>query len=307
MTETHNPLVSIAMPVFGCEKTLGLTIRSILHQSLQDWELLIIDDGSPDKTVEIGRSFKDPRILVIADGLHLGIPRRRNQAIEMSRGKYFGLIDGDDLAYPERLERQVRYLRTHSEVDLVGCGVLVFRGDGRLLGTREVRMSHQQICERPWAGFHLAQPTWIGKGEWFRTHGYRVELARAEDQDLLLRTYKTSCFAALPDILVGYREESLSLRKNFVGRYSFCRSLLREAFQHKDYLLALRGIWGQSLKGLADFLAISTGLNHRALRHRARPVEDSVRERWEEVWELVADVDPKLPSPRWADSQVTRA
>src|ERR1039458_4078760 len=83
-----SPIVSIGMPVYNCEETLGVAVRSILQQTFQDWELLIIDDGSSDKTVEVGSSVEDPRIQMIADGLHKGIPHRRNQAIKMTRGNY---------------------------------------------------------------------------------------------------------------------------------------------------------------------------------------------------------------------------
>ncbi len=282
-----SPVVSICTPVYNCEKTLAITVRSILQQSFEDWEMLIIDDGSSDKTVEVARGIDDSRVRLIADGLHRGIAYRRNQAIEMSRGKYFALMDGDDVSYPERFERQVQYLEKNSHIDLLGSGVLVFKGSGLVLGTHRVRLSHRDICERPWAGFHFAQPTWTGKLEWFRAHRYRTRLARAEDQDLLLRTYKTSRFAALPDILVGYREESVSLRKNFTGRYAFCKSLLREAFEEGNYLVAARGVIGQNLKGLVDILAVTTGLNYRVLRHRALPLEEATARRWQQVWQEV--------------------
>jgi glycosyltransferase involved in cell wall biosynthesis len=280
----RSPTVSICTPVYNCENTLAITVRSILLQNFTDWELLIIDDGSSDKTVEVARSLSDSRIRVMADGLHRGIAYRRNQGIEMSRGKYFALMDGDDVCYPERFERQVQYLEKNPGIDLLGAGILVFRGSGTVLGTRRVPLSHDHICRRPWAGFHFSQPTWIGKHEWFRTHRYRSELARTEDQDLLLRTYRTSRFAALSDILVGYREESISLRKNFITRYSFCQSLVREGFEHREVLAAARGVIGQSLKGLADILAVATGLGYRGLRHRALPVDRDTELQWKRVW-----------------------
>jgi len=287
MTIFRSPLISVGMTVHNCEKTLRMTVRSIIRQTHRNWELLVIDDGSTDRTVEIAESFDDSRIRVVADGLHKGIPYRRNQTIEMSRGRYFGLLDGDDVAYPERLNRQVTYLEEHPETDLLGCGVIVFKGNGVVLGTRRVWLSHEEICARPWAGFYLPHSTWMGKREWFRVHKYQPDLVRSEDQDLLLRTYKTSRFACLPDILVGYREESVSLKKSFVGRCCFCKSLLREGFKHRDYALATRGVLGQCLKGGVDVFAVSTGLNYRILRHRAAPIDTSVSSRWTEVWSSV--------------------
>ena len=98
------PLVSIGMPVFNCEKTLIPAVNSILNQTYSNWELFLLDDGSKDKTLEIANSFKDSRIKVIVDGLNKKLPSRLNQAIEMSQGKYFARMDGDDISYPERLQ-----------------------------------------------------------------------------------------------------------------------------------------------------------------------------------------------------------
>jgi glycosyltransferase involved in cell wall biosynthesis len=86
------PLVSIGMPVFNCERTLSTAIQSILNQTYSNWELIIIDDGSRDKTLEVANSFRDPRIEVINDGQNQRLPIRLNQAIALSRGKYFARI-----------------------------------------------------------------------------------------------------------------------------------------------------------------------------------------------------------------------
>ena len=86
-----------------------------------------------------------------------------NETILLSAGKYFARMDGDDVAYPERLERQVRYLERHPQVDLLGTGILVFKADGNALGTRRIWRRHEEICRRPSAGFYLPHPTWMGK------------------------------------------------------------------------------------------------------------------------------------------------
>ena len=205
MAFDSHPLISIAMPVYNCEPTLAPAIRSILHQTFENYELLLLDDGSSDRTLEVARSFPDPRIHVFDDRSHQGLVSRLNQAIDLSRGKYFARMDGDDVSYPERLALQVEHLQQHPEIDLLGGGILVFKRDGEVLGTREVRTSHQQICRRPWAGFHLPHPTWIGKTVWFRKHHYRPDALRCEDQELLVRTHKESQFAALGEIVLGYR------------------------------------------------------------------------------------------------------
>ncbi|MDZ4874009.1 MAG: putative glycosyltransferase EpsE [Chroococcidiopsis cubana SAG 39.79] len=214
------PLVSIGMPVFNCEQVLTSAVNSIVNQTYQNWELILIDDGSKDKTLEVANSFSDPRIKVISDGLNLKLPRRLNQAISLSKGKYFARMDGDDISYRERLQLQVEYLEKHPKVDVLGTQILVFDGEGNPRGKSVSKVSHVEICSRPWAGFSLAHPTWMGRTEWFRKNQYRTRAIRMEDYDLLLRTYNISCFACLPNILLGYRIESLSLKKILTARYN---------------------------------------------------------------------------------------
>ena len=278
------PRVSIGMPSYNCAPTLDAAVRSILNQTFCDWELLLIDDGSTDGTLDIARKYPDPRICVYADGSHAGLVARLNQAIELGRGKYFARMDGDDVSYPDRLELQVEFLEKHQEIDLLGGGLLIFGRNGRVLGTREQRITHEQICRRPWAGFYLAHPTWLGKMDWFRRHRYRPDAVRCEDQDLLFRTYANSQFAALPEIVLGYREAELSLRKILLGRRSFARLVVREAFRKNQHLIGVAAAVEQALKGFIDCVAIGTGLGYRILKHRALPVDEAVIRRWMEVF-----------------------
>jgi glycosyltransferase involved in cell wall biosynthesis len=291
--ETFRPLVSIGMPVFNCEKTLAIAIRSILNQTYDNWELLLMEDGSSDRTLEVARSFADPRISVLTDQSHKGLVPRLNQAIEMSRGEYFARMDGDDVAYPERLERQTKYLEQHPEVDLLGCSMLVFKGDGVAVGSRPAPETHEEICQRPSAGFYIGHPTWMGRTAWFRAHPYDANAIRTEDQVLLLRSYLTSCFACLPEILCGYQEDRLVLRKILRGRYGFTAAVSREFFKRGEYFTAAGATLRQFVKAFVDIFAITTGLNYLVLRHRVRSLDQVNLQHWAEVWSQVRDAHPQ--------------
>jgi len=284
MPYSSDPLVSIGMPVFNCGNTLHSSVASILNQHYQNWELILIDDGSQDRTLEIARSVKDSRIRVIDGERNCQLPARLNQAVELSTGSYFARMDGDDVSYPDRLRLQVRYLQAHPEVDLLGGGVVVFRGEGEAYGKRSPRTTHESICARPWASIGMVHPTWMGKIEWFRSNRYRPDALRMEDADLLFRTHPLSRFANLPDILLGFREDTVSLRKILPARINISKMLLDYASTGGSYTLAARGLWGQALRTVADVVAIGTGLNHRILRHRARPLKDPMMQSWAEVW-----------------------
>jgi glycosyltransferase involved in cell wall biosynthesis len=283
MLET--PLVSVGMPIFNCERTLDVAVRSILQQTYETWQLLLVDDGSTDRTVQIARAFKDARIQVISDGSHRGLSARLNQAISLSAGEYFARMDGDDVSYPQRFERQLRYLQEHPEVDLLGAGILVFKAEGQALGTRTVWERHNDICRRPWAGFYLPHPTWMGKTAWFKQHLYRPQAVRMEDQDLMLRTYQTSQFASLPEILVGYREDAFCLRKALSGRLHFVKLLAGDSLiSRSSRFITGRGVAEHLLKALIEVLAVKTGTTYRILRHRALPATEKELAQWQQVW-----------------------
>ena len=278
------PLVSIGMPVFNCEKTIAAAIRSILGQTMESWELLIIDDGSTDNTVAVARSLPDPRIHILSDGVNRGLPCRLNQAVALGRGRYFARMDGDDAAYPERLATQADCLDRHPGVDLVCARVLIFDSDGGIIGTYPFREHHEEICRHPRGGFYFPHPTWMGRLQWFQAHPYDPVNARSEDQCLLLSSFRTSRFYGIPKILLGYRQARLSLTKILKGRMSYSAALVREARAGRQDALAL-GVVEQVLKGLVECLVIGSGLNYRILRHRALPVSRMEAMEWENIWE----------------------
>jgi len=290
-----SPLVSIGMPAFNCEKTLAIAVRSILSQTHSNWELLFMEDGSDDRTLELAGSFCDPRISVVTDHLHKGLVPRLNQAVAMGRGKYFARMDADDVSYPERLERQVDYLERHSEIDLLGSSMLVFNGDGAAIGCRPLPEGHDEICERPWDGFYIAHATWMGRMPWFRAHPYDAKAVLAEDQVLLLRSHYTSCFASLPETLYGCREE-LDLSKILRGRYGFATAVFQEFLKREKYVVAAAAFLKQLAKACVDVFAIQTGLNYIVLAHRARPLSPASLQRWVEVWSQLQHVHCTEPT-----------
>lgn len=281
------PLVSVGLQFYNNETTLHLAIQSILSQSYENLELLLHNDGSQDRSLEIAASFRDPRIRLFSSDANLKRPTRLNESLQLARGKYYAVMDGDDISYPQRLARQVEYLEENPTIDLLGTGMMVIDSRGNPVGKRQLPQTDDAIRRRPWTGLPMAQPTFMGKTEWFRKHWYNERAVRVEDQDLLLRAYLTSQFANLPDLLVGYRTVRLQISKIVAGRYALCRSLSRQFYRQRRADLIVRALAGQGLKAVVDVLAISTGLNYRILRHRARPITQEERREWQRVWAAV--------------------
>lgn len=279
-----DPLVSIIMPVLNAERTLATAIRSILSQNVVGWELLILDDGSSDNSLQIARRFNDSRIRIYSDGRHVNLPSRLNQGITLSRGKYIARMDADDISYPNRLYTQVCFLEAHPEIDLIGSRVIIFNDAGIVIGTYPHRQKHRQICKKPWAGFYFPHPTWMGKKTWFTSNRYTSDALRMEDQDLLLRTHKDSQFECLPVFLLGYRQSSLSIKNILTGRYNLSKSILTHLFATSP-IRAFEGVFGQITKAAIDVFAITTNLNYKILKHRAIPVTQKDIDNWNKIWQ----------------------
>ncbi len=204
------PLVTVAMPVFNAGGYLRLAVLSIVRQSFADWELLLVDDGSTDDALQSIRDIDDARIRILQDGENRGLAARLNQCIDLARGRYLARMDQDDLSYPERFMRQVSALEQDPALDLVAVRAITIDEDNKATGSFPYALTHDDICARPWRGFYLPHPTWMGKTEWFRKHRYAVPGPYfCEDQELLLRSHRTSRFATVDETLFAYRIRSL--------------------------------------------------------------------------------------------------
>jgi glycosyltransferase involved in cell wall biosynthesis len=112
--------VSVIVPVFDVEKYIALTVKSVLAQTYSDFELLIIDDASPDNSFDICRSFIDPRIKIIRQS-NAGVGSARNTGIRHAQGEYIAFLDGDDIWLPEKLEKHILHLDHSPQVGLSFC------------------------------------------------------------------------------------------------------------------------------------------------------------------------------------------
>jgi glycosyltransferase involved in cell wall biosynthesis len=283
------PSVSIVMPVYNVESTLPEAITSILWQTFHDWELLLIDDGSSDSTLALAKEFqsRDIRIRVFTNEKNMGLASCLNQAIGYAQGKYVMRMDGDDVSYPERIERQIQFMDTNHAVDLLGTGAVVFDDQGGAIGLHPVFERHEEICRRPWIGFPLPHSTWFGRIGWFREYQYNPVLRKGQDQELLYRSYHHSQFASIPEALIGYRAGSLSMRKTLLGRYAYCAAMWKNANASSDYIFAARGTILHSFRGMRDMVGKVLQIDEAIMRRRYAPLDHTVRMKWEELWTSV--------------------
>lgn len=234
MSRVNVPKVSVILPARNASRTVVSSVRSILKQSFSDFELIILDDGSTDRTLDLISEFSDDRIRVLSDGQPRGLSFRLNQAIGLARGQYLARMDADDISFPDRLAKQFAFMEAHPTVDLVSCRVMLFNDEGEPKGYFPFKETHAQICNHPWRGFDLVHPSWFGRIDWFKQYGYR-DVTRAEDQDLLLRSFRQSSFACIPEVLFAYRLGSASLVRRLQGRKALFYRQFVEFFEHQEF------------------------------------------------------------------------
>lgn len=252
---SQSPVITIILPVYNGAKTLTRAIDSIIGQTFKDWKLIILEDGSTDDTLTIAQKFRDNRICIISDGLHLGIVARLNQGVQYSESQYIARMDADDVSHPQRLEKQLTFLDNHPNIDLVGTAIRVFDKNSRLLRTHILPISHQQITTQPWLKtLSMAHPTWCGRTEWFQKWQYQ-EFMRNEDQALLLRAHISSTYANLPDVLLDYYH-SPSFTKNLSARWGWI-TVLWSFYGKKGHILTFtNGLVITTAKIFRDILKI---------------------------------------------------
>lgn len=130
-----DPKVTVLMSVYNGDRYLNEAIDSILAQTFTDYEFLIIDDGSTDRTLDILRSYIDPRIRIIRNEDNLGLTKSLNKGLKLSRGEYIARMDADDISLPNRLNEEVQYLEDNKDVVLVGTGREIIDEKGDIIET----------------------------------------------------------------------------------------------------------------------------------------------------------------------------
>ncbi|HEY1142543.1 MAG TPA: glycosyltransferase [Sphingomicrobium sp.] len=200
------PIVSVLLTAHDRERFIGDAVRSVLHQSFADFELVIVDDGSTDRTVDVIRAFDDPRIRLVRHAANQGIPAARNRALDEANGTFIAWLDSDDVSRPNRLTDQLAFLAAHPEVAMVGaCAGKIDAHGRRKSGIRIPPFAHDDI--RAWQLFQspFQQSSLMGRAEILKRHPYRAQYPVCEDVDLFLRLTRKHCVANIPKVLIDRR------------------------------------------------------------------------------------------------------
>jgi glycosyltransferase involved in cell wall biosynthesis len=210
------PKVTVLVPIFNAEPFLRESLNSVFAQTFRDFELLAIDDGSTDGSHEVLSSFHDSRLRMVNNSANRGLIFTLNRGLELAEGEYVARLDADDIAMPERLDRQVAFLDSRPAIALIGSFAEFIDPEGAPFLIQRVPLTFDDIIRKIFSSNCFVHPSVM-----FRTSvvrelgGFREEMLHAEDYDLWLRVIERHGVANLPEPLVRYRVHpgQLSQRK----------------------------------------------------------------------------------------------
>ncbi|COF20846.1 glycosyl transferase, group 2 family protein,putative [Streptococcus pneumoniae] len=183
--------ISIIMGIHNGEKRFETAVQSIFNQTYDNWEFIICDDASTDKTFEKlqGLYGQDSRFILLKNEKNVGLSATLNRCIEASSGEFIARMDDDDICYPERFERQVDYLFHHPEIDFVSSSIDIFDGEV-VVGTR-ISLDFPSKKDLIWNSPFVHPVTMFRRDALLEVGGYRVspETVRGQDYDLFMRLY----------------------------------------------------------------------------------------------------------------------
>ena len=236
------PTVSIVIGAYNAQRYLAQTLDTLLAQTLREFELIVVDDGSTDRTWEILQQYqhKDDRVRPIQIP-HGGIVDAANTGIRAARAQLIARADADDLHLPERLRKQVDFLAAHPEIVAVGSRMQVIEPYGSPVRVTDHRLTHEEIDARLLAGdgWAIPQPAaMLRKSAALRAGLYRHDYPWSEDLDLFLRMAEAGRLANLPDVLVKYRvhPSSTNWRRHDI-QMSNKPAMIREAYARRGMTL----------------------------------------------------------------------
>ena len=211
----NTPTISILMPVYNGETYLAKAIESILAQTIEFQEFIIVDDGSQDASRKIVRKYAlgDGRLRLI-EKENSGIVDALNTGLSAARGDVIARMDADDIALPDRLEKQISYLLKHSDCLAVGSNVLYIDDADLPFYVSDLPTTHEEIEEGLLLGRgeYIRHPTALFPTAAVReVGGYRKQAEWAEDLDLYLRLAEKGRLANVPDVLLHYRIHMMSV------------------------------------------------------------------------------------------------
>lgn len=211
------PKISVIMPVFNKENYLYEAIDSILNQTITDFELIIINDASKDSSEQVIKQFNDPRIKYFKNTTNKGVSYSTNIGIELAKGEYIAKADSDDIYHPNRLEKQLTVLESHSDINICCSDIEIINKDGSFKERWYYQSNSEVIKAQLLFNSSIANATIMFRSDIFKDSSIRYDenLKSAEDYDFYLKLNNKFTLYHISESLMKYRKLSTGLTGNF--------------------------------------------------------------------------------------------
>ncbi len=303
MTQNLIPTVSVIIPAYNRAHVIGQAIQSVLGQTRQDFEIIVIDDASIDNTEETVRSFTDSRIRYLRHEQNYGAPQARNSGAEAAAGSFLAFLDSDDIWYPEYLERQLGMLAAlPPTVGMSCCNMMQKIGDGyRVVGPG---MRSLTFDENLIHADGICASSFVTRKEAFQSiAGFDVDFSSFQDFDFLLRMASKYQIAAIDEALFEYRLGNDSISRNMLSK---AKGFERIISIYKNDILRL-GLMHEYLFRLGQYYALSNKLDigrmcwFQALRHKKWDIKV-----WKHLLFTLGGVEPYKRALQFHNSRIER-
>ena len=199
------PFISVVVPIHNGAKWVEETLESILNQTFDDFEVLLVDDASTDDLHQVLERIRDERLRVVHLESNVGVANARNEGVAIARGQYIAFCDADDICHPERFERQIGFLARNPNLGLCGTAFTCLSGAQDLETVRH-SAADEEIRSTLMTGNCFGMSTVIGRTEIFKSHPFDQAMSPTEDYDLWTRLASAGVqMANLSDSLLRYR------------------------------------------------------------------------------------------------------
>jgi glycosyltransferase involved in cell wall biosynthesis len=248
-----NPKISVIMSVYNGEKYLREAIESILNQTITDFEFIIVNDGSTDKSLEIIQSFDDERIKIINNEKNIGLTTSLNKALKEAKGEYIARQDADDISLPNRFEEQLKYFEKHSEVVLLGTMAYLIDKKEKIVGKRVV-------LAKPSLKDIFKDNPFIHGSVMFKKEivnhlgGYNELIRYSQDYELWLRIAKFYDVQNLTQLLYKSRSHDANIRLTNLEESTLYRFLALRSVRGKLDEILLKTVNENGIKSLHSYL-----------------------------------------------------
>lgn len=201
-----NPEISVLLPAYNSAKYIKESVLSILKQSYKDFELIIINDGSTDKTMKVVSELQDERIVLINNSKNLGVSKSLNLGLKIAKGKYIARCDSDDVNDLDRFKKQRIFLKKNKKYVLVGSNAFLINKNGEIIGVKKYPESDKELRKKLIIRNQILHPSvFYRKAVAMKVGGYSNFLNGAEDYDFFLKLSQFGKLCNLQENLVKRR------------------------------------------------------------------------------------------------------